>query len=54
MAPLWSAGGNGFNRMRGEAHPWTFETRKDSGGWRIWAADLPAWCPTYLRQDLCS
>jgi hypothetical protein len=39
--------------LSGTAHPWRFETRRDSGGWRVWAADLPSWCGVHVRADAC-
>ncbi|MGY0003273.1 hypothetical protein [Micromonospora sp. I033] len=39
--------------LSGTAHPWRFETRRDAGGWRVWAAELPAWCGVHVRADTC-
>lgn len=39
--------------LDGEAHPWRFETWRDAGGWRVWAADLPPWCGVHVRADTC-
>ncbi|MFG2108654.1 hypothetical protein [Micromonospora chersina] len=39
--------------LGGDAHPWRFETRRDAGGWRVWAADLPPWCGVHVRADVC-
>ncbi|RZU72012.1 hypothetical protein EV384_0351 [Micromonospora kangleipakensis] len=39
--------------LSGEAHPWRFETRRDAGGWRVWAAELPPWCGVHVRADAC-
>ncbi|WP_123809753.1 hypothetical protein [Micromonospora globispora] len=39
--------------LSGAAHPWRFETRRDAGGWRVWAADLPPWCGVHVRPDTC-
>jgi hypothetical protein len=48
----WSAGGGGTSMVSGGA-VWRFEVRRDRGGWRVWSADLPAWCGTYVRVELC-
>ncbi|WP_433284163.1 hypothetical protein [Micromonospora sp. CA-244673] len=34
-------------------HPWRWELRKDSGGWRVWSVELPLWCGVHIRADLC-
>ncbi|MEH1128721.1 hypothetical protein [Micromonospora sp. CPCC 206061] len=34
----WSQDGSGLS-LHGTAHPWTFETRRDRRGWRIWRVD---------------
>ncbi|MCM0675158.1 hypothetical protein NCC78_10715 [Micromonospora phytophila] len=39
--------------LSGTAHRWRFETRRDAGGWRVWAAGLPAWCGVHVRADAC-
>ncbi|MET7804341.1 hypothetical protein [Micromonospora chersina] len=39
--------------LSGESHAWRFETRRDAGGWRVWAADLPPWCGVHVRADSC-
>ncbi|MBM0229330.1 MULTISPECIES: hypothetical protein [Micromonospora] len=39
--------------LSGTAHPWRFETRRDAGGWRVWAAELPPWCGVHVRADAC-
>ncbi|SCG75949.1 hypothetical protein GA0070609_5189 [Micromonospora echinaurantiaca] len=39
--------------LDGTAHPWRWEVRKDRGGWRVWSADLPAWCGVHVRAELC-
>lgn len=44
----------GSSILNGERHPWRFETRLDQGGWRVWSADLPAWCGVHVRPDTCS
>ncbi|WP_346121869.1 hypothetical protein [Micromonospora coerulea] len=44
---------NGPTSLSGTAHPWRFETRRDAGGWRVWAADLPPWCGGHVRADAC-
>jgi hypothetical protein len=28
----------------GPSHPWRAETRRDSGGWRLWSLTIPPWC----------
>ncbi|WP_165439893.1 hypothetical protein [Micromonospora kangleipakensis] len=32
---------NELTNLSGAAHAWRFETRRDAGGWRVWAVDLP-------------
>ncbi len=44
---------DGPNAMAGTAHPWRWETRRDDGGWRVWSAELPPWCGTHVRAELC-
>ncbi|TDB96453.1 hypothetical protein E1091_09235 [Micromonospora fluostatini] len=39
--------------MAGTAHPWRWETRRDAGGWRVWSTELPPWCGTHVRAELC-
>ncbi|MFJ5668191.1 hypothetical protein ACIQAR_21090 [Micromonospora chalcea] len=51
VSPTWW---NEQINFSGEAHPWRFETRRDAGGWRVWAADLPPWCGVHVRADRCS
>ncbi|MBQ0895537.1 hypothetical protein KBX37_20950 [Micromonospora sp. U56] len=48
-AVWWNEQGN----LSGTAHPWRFETRRDAGGWRVWAADLPSWCGVHVRPHTC-
>ncbi|MFU8871036.1 hypothetical protein [Micromonospora sp. SL4-19] len=48
--PIWW---NEQINLSGTAHPWRFETRRDAGGWRVWAADLPPWCGVHVRPDTC-
>ncbi|RZU73781.1 hypothetical protein EV384_2205 [Micromonospora kangleipakensis] len=50
VRPIWW---NGPTSLSGTAHPWRFETRRDAGGWRVWAADLPEWCGVHVRADAC-
>ncbi|GAB7049526.1 hypothetical protein JCM9534A_46520 [Catenuloplanes indicus JCM 9534] len=52
VAGVWWTGEAGL-RVRGEPHLWSFETRRDAGGWRIWSAELPAWCGVHVRVDAC-
>ncbi|MGY0004130.1 hypothetical protein [Micromonospora sp. I033] len=44
---------SGQTSLSGTAHPWRFEARRDAGGWRVWAADLPRWCGVHVRADAC-
>lgn len=39
--------------LTGAAHPWRFQTRRDAGGWRVWAADLPPWRGVHVRAETC-
>ncbi|WP_200215624.1 hypothetical protein [Micromonospora coerulea] len=39
--------------LSGDAHPWRFQARRDAGGWRVWAVDLPLWCGVHVRADTC-
>ncbi|PWU45049.1 hypothetical protein DLJ46_22865 [Micromonospora globispora] len=48
--PIWW---NGQTSLSGTEHAWRFETRRDAGGWRVWAADLPSWCGVHVRADAC-
>ena len=50
VRPTWW---NEQTNLSGTAHPWRFETRRDAGGWRVWAADLPPWCGVHVRPDAC-
>ncbi|MFR9774868.1 hypothetical protein ACL02O_02280 [Micromonospora sp. MS34] len=50
VSPTWWKEQINFS---GTAHPWRFETRRDAGGWRVWAADLPPWCGVHVRPDTC-
>ncbi|MGN9803451.1 hypothetical protein [Micromonospora sp. L32] len=43
----------GPTSLAGTEHPWRWEVRKDGGGWRVWSADLPAWCGVHVRAELC-
>ncbi|OZV80186.1 hypothetical protein CA850_15945 [Micromonospora echinospora] len=45
---------DGPNAMAGTAHPWRWETRRDAGEWRVWSAELPPWCGTHVRAELCT
>jgi hypothetical protein len=44
----------GSSILNGERHPWRFETRLDQAGWRVWSADLPAWCGVHVRPETCA
>ncbi|MGS2619662.1 hypothetical protein ACVCAH_35040 [Micromonospora sp. LZ34] len=46
-------GWSGQMSLSGTAHPWRLEARRDAGGWRVWAANLPAWCGVHVRPDRC-
>ncbi|MDZ5447865.1 hypothetical protein U2F26_35090 [Micromonospora sp. 4G57] len=50
VRPIWW---NGPTSLSGAAHAWRFETRRDAGGWRVWAVDLPTWCGVHVRADAC-
>ncbi|PWU48907.1 hypothetical protein DLJ46_10710 [Micromonospora globispora] len=50
VSPIWW---NGPTSLSGTAHAWRFETRRDAGGWRVWAVDLPTWCGVHVRADAC-
>lgn len=39
--------------LNGTEQPWRFEARRDDGGWRVWAANLPPWCGVHVRADAC-
>lgn len=45
---------DGPTAMAGTAHPWRWETRRDGGGWRVWSVELPPWCGTHVRAELCA
>ncbi|SCF28289.1 hypothetical protein GA0074696_4062 [Micromonospora purpureochromogenes] len=36
-----------------QVHWWNEHTNRDAGGWRVWAAHLPAWCGVHVRADAC-
>ncbi|WP_319462661.1 hypothetical protein [Micromonospora sp. RTP1Z1] len=50
VRPIWWSG---QTSLSGTAHPSRFETRRDAGGWQVWAADLPTWCGVHVRADAC-
>jgi hypothetical protein len=44
--------GNGL-AVTGTTHPWRFELRRDSGGWRVWSVEPHPWCGGHVRADAC-
>ncbi|WP_213457269.1 nuclear transport factor 2 family protein [Rhizomonospora bruguierae] len=49
----WWTSETGAGILNSPAYPWHFDTRREAGGWRIWAVEAPAWCGTYLREGAC-
>ncbi|MFE2615609.1 hypothetical protein ACFXA2_18555 [Micromonospora chalcea] len=39
--------------LAGVDHPWRWQLRKDDGGWRVWSVELPRWCGTHVRVEVC-
>lgn len=48
----WGVDGSGVS-IQGMEHPWGFDTRRDSGGWRVLRVDAHPWCGGHVRVDAC-